>query len=277
MLLQALKVAFDCLADVFGGLGAGLALGNAAGQSRASGNKHPVLVLLQIDTILHYSTFYQSVDGRNRNGDALPRSARRGRRGGAGGRHGRKTWKHAVPALVTLGSRPAGDGSSRRGAYRMFSGRLDEMGDEWHVRLQEWYERSLQKLRKKWWLWPLVFVVELIWHRIYGAVNEFLDAQAGTMTDISNVMGHVPADPVTVSVVTGVIIIIALVVHAYIDTWRSQASLRQTSGSGGGVQQPRFLALLCPLCVFPTRNLECCNSIRPEQETKREAIWAYTR
>src|SRR5579863_1231925 len=72
MLRQALKVAFYCLADVFDGFGARLALGNAAGQGRTGGDKHPILVLLQIDAILHHTTLHRSMDERNRNIAAWP-------------------------------------------------------------------------------------------------------------------------------------------------------------------------------------------------------------
>jgi len=55
MLSQTLQVAFDRLADVCGGLGACLALRNAAGQSRAVSNEDTILVLLQDDSVFQHA------------------------------------------------------------------------------------------------------------------------------------------------------------------------------------------------------------------------------
>lgn len=63
MLLQALEVALHRLADIRGRLGARAALGNAAGQSGTRRHEDAVLVLLQVNTVLHYPAFYQSDDG----------------------------------------------------------------------------------------------------------------------------------------------------------------------------------------------------------------------
>ena len=60
MLFQAVEVAFDSLANIFGCFGARSALGHTAGKRRASGNEYPVLILLQINAIPHYPAFYQS-------------------------------------------------------------------------------------------------------------------------------------------------------------------------------------------------------------------------
>ena len=54
MLLQALEVALDGLTDVRGRLGARPALGNATGQSGTRRDEDAVLVLLQINSVLHY-------------------------------------------------------------------------------------------------------------------------------------------------------------------------------------------------------------------------------
>ena len=59
MLMKAFQIAFDGLLDVFRCFTARSALGNTAGQSRASGNKNPVLVLFQINAVLHHPAFYQ--------------------------------------------------------------------------------------------------------------------------------------------------------------------------------------------------------------------------
>lgn len=53
MLLQAMQVSFDCLADICRAFRARLALGNTTWESRTRGYENSVLVLLQIDTILH--------------------------------------------------------------------------------------------------------------------------------------------------------------------------------------------------------------------------------
>src|ERR1035441_7294086 len=57
MLLQALQITFDGLADICGRFRARSALGNTPGQSRTRGHKHPVLVWFQINAIPHYPAF----------------------------------------------------------------------------------------------------------------------------------------------------------------------------------------------------------------------------
>lgn len=54
MFRQALDVAFDSLFNVVGRFGARSPLRNTARQSRTCGYKHSVLVLFQVDPILHH-------------------------------------------------------------------------------------------------------------------------------------------------------------------------------------------------------------------------------
>src|SRR5437763_6639643 len=61
VLTEAVQVTFDCFTDIFGRFCAGSALGNASRQGRAGCYKYPVLVWLQINAILHYPAFYQSL------------------------------------------------------------------------------------------------------------------------------------------------------------------------------------------------------------------------
>lgn len=71
MLRQALDAAFDCLSNVGGRFGARSPLGNTTGECRTRGYEHSVLVLFQVDTILHHPAFYQS-------GKSLPAFAKFG-------------------------------------------------------------------------------------------------------------------------------------------------------------------------------------------------------
>ena len=59
MLLQALDVALDRLSNIFGCFGASFPLGDTTGQSGTRSYKHSVLILLQVNSVLHYPTFYQ--------------------------------------------------------------------------------------------------------------------------------------------------------------------------------------------------------------------------
>lgn len=53
MLLQAYDIAFDCLPDILRRFTPRLALGDTARKSRASRDEHPILVLFQVNAILH--------------------------------------------------------------------------------------------------------------------------------------------------------------------------------------------------------------------------------
>src|SRR5208283_2770317 len=60
MLLQALQISFDRLADVCRRFRARSTLGDTPGQSWTSGHKHTVLVWLQVNAIPHHQAFEQA-------------------------------------------------------------------------------------------------------------------------------------------------------------------------------------------------------------------------
>ncbi len=71
MFRQALDVAFDCLSNVVGRVDACSPLRNTAGQSGTRGSEHAVLILFEVNTILHHPAFYQSVEPLPAVGSAL--------------------------------------------------------------------------------------------------------------------------------------------------------------------------------------------------------------
>ena len=48
------------------------------------------------------------------------------------------------------------------------------MADRLIERLWTWKEGAAQGLRKKWWLWPVGFAIDLFWHKICGDTNDYL-------------------------------------------------------------------------------------------------------
>jgi hypothetical protein len=93
------------------------------------------------------------------------------------------------------------------------------MDRNWYERLRGWQEITEQSLRRKWWLWPLLFAIDLFWHRVYGAVSEYLDSRSDGMSSAAKaILGRIPTDPITLAVVFSLVIIVVLMVHAYFDT-----------------------------------------------------------
>ncbi len=108
-------------------------------------------------------------------------------------------------------------------------------------RLQAWREESEKKLRKRWYLWPILFAVDLLWHRIYTDVNQFLDSHGATM--LTAVTSRIPSGPVTLAIITALVIITGLVTHAYFETRgkpvAEQSEARTISG-GTDYRNPPF-------------------------------------
>jgi hypothetical protein len=90
------------------------------------------------------------------------------------------------------------------------------MDNRLYERFRNWWDNAEHKAKQKWWLWPVGFSIDLIWHRIYTNTNDFLDTHGASM--IASVLASIPTDPVTLAITTGVVIIVGLAVHAYFDT-----------------------------------------------------------
>jgi hypothetical protein len=111
------------------------------------------------------------------------------------------------------------------------------MDHGWYERLQIWKEGSERELKKKWYLWPIGFAVDLLWHRICGGTNDFLDSHGATM--LTTLTSRIPSDPVTLSVITALLIVLGLLIHAYYDTRkRSDAQVDESRGTGVAVAVP---------------------------------------
>jgi len=89
------------------------------------------------------------------------------------------------------------------------------MADRLIERLWTWKEGAAQGLRKKWWLWPVGFAIDLFWHKICGDTNDYLSLHGPRM--IASIISHVPSDPVSLAVITALVILIGLVCHAYFE------------------------------------------------------------
>lgn len=86
-------------------------------------------------------------------------------------------------------------------------------------RLVEWKDATLRGLQRKWWLWPLILVLALLQDRFLTSINKVIDQYAGglggwLLAPISDLL----RSPVVFAVILGVVIIIALTVHAYVET-----------------------------------------------------------
>ena len=74
------------------------------------------------------------------------------------------------------------------------------MAQRWDERLALWYGAATEKLRKRWWAWPVVIAIEVAWHLTYGNILEFLKSREGAAFHaLTVVWAHIPSDPVVVA------------------------------------------------------------------------------
>jgi hypothetical protein len=90
---------------------------------------------------------------------------------------------------------------------------------DWYVRLREWQKRTEERLRSKWWLWPIAFAADLIWHHIYQVTNDWLGARSGRMVEVADSIVDV-LTPVGLAIFSALAILVGLAVHAYFDVRR---------------------------------------------------------
>jgi hypothetical protein len=83
-------------------------------------------------------------------------------------------------------------------------------------RLQSWREEWERKLRKRWWLWPVLLALDLCYHQICESINHLLGDYGGPM--VISLASYIPSNPATVTVILGVSIIVFLGFHAYMET-----------------------------------------------------------
>ncbi len=82
----------------------------------------------------------------------------------------------------------------------------------WEERLVEWKDATRRELERRWWLWPAILLLELLHDRLSTFLNRLLDEHAGGL--ISGPL----RSPVEFAAVLGVLVIVALAFHAYVET-----------------------------------------------------------
>jgi hypothetical protein len=86
-------------------------------------------------------------------------------------------------------------------------------------RMSVWWERTHHSLRRKWWLWPIGFGLDLVWHSVCTDTNDFLREHGPKA--VARMIALIPSNPAVLAVMIGTLIIASLAVHAYFDTRKS--------------------------------------------------------
>jgi hypothetical protein len=96
----------------------------------------------------------------------------------------------------------------------------------WHLRLAAWWRTTEGRLRRVWWLWPLIALTsKLTEHRALTVINDFLDTKSGLAVRILKaIVSYVPSDPLVFTTVLFLFVVGVLVVHAYFDVKRKPAA-----------------------------------------------------
>jgi hypothetical protein len=58
------------------------------------------------------------------------------------------------------------------------------------TRLSAWFYSLARKVKKHWWLWMTFFFVELVWDRIFSAINHYVDAHIHWLNPIVVFLTH---------------------------------------------------------------------------------------
>jgi hypothetical protein len=82
------------------------------------------------------------------------------------------------------------------------------MAEGWYGRLQSWRERLEESLKKNVYFWPFALVLELIWHRIYGNANEFLDVHGPAF--LGKAVRYLPSDPIVLAILIAIFFVTSL-------------------------------------------------------------------
>ncbi len=97
-----------------------------------------------------------------------------------------------------------------------------------HERLSAWWHAWEEKLRRRWYLWPISFGIGLIEHRIYSEANEFLDAHLNSVSRFARfVIMALPSNPFLVMFTLALLIIVGLAIIAFFDVRRAAAGVAE--------------------------------------------------
>jgi len=102
--------------------------------------------------------------------------------------------------------------------------------ERFHKFLQTWREKTKQSLRRRWYLFLLLLLLdglrETLRHRFYSEINRWFDFHAGAMASIAM---RLLTEPVVLSLLLSVLVILSLVIRAYFAT-RTAAAAEQEHG-----------------------------------------------
>lgn len=93
-------------------------------------------------------------------------------------------------------------------------------------RVRAWWSSVEEASRRKWYLWPLLIILDLIVHRIYSSINDFMDAHLPPMW--SSVLTYL-SDPLRFEIAFAILIVLIILCDAY---RRSLSDVDSTSYSG---------------------------------------------
>jgi hypothetical protein len=86
-------------------------------------------------------------------------------------------------------------------------------------RLHAWWEEFEEKLRSKWWLWPIAFAIDLAWHWTAATVVEFLvSSRSAIFQVLGRSLEQLGSMPVIVAAVLSLAILVGLLVYAFVES-----------------------------------------------------------
>lgn len=95
------------------------------------------------------------------------------------------------------------------------------------ARLQRWWRHALATTRRRWWVWLFLIPLRVIESRIVSAANSFIDAhREGALRFAARFLVWLSRNPLGLTGLLGVLLLLGLLVHAYVSSVAEARSLR---------------------------------------------------
>jgi hypothetical protein len=95
------------------------------------------------------------------------------------------------------------------------------MHRDWYIRVRAWWEEVEAKLRKKWWLWPILLGIDLVHHWFSGTIVDYLRSHSGgALSFLKAIALYLLGSPIALAVFGSLVILLSLAIHAYFDVRR---------------------------------------------------------
>lgn len=93
------------------------------------------------------------------------------------------------------------------------------MADAFDQRLRAWKNDTEDRLARKWYLWPILIVIELVADQLKKSTSDFvIERRTEIYNFIEPIVGRTLSNPVVLAALVAILIFVVLFVHSYFDT-----------------------------------------------------------